>query len=369
MDDFGCAPGCSHAHCGRRTLPLQQQQQQQHLQQQDPGVGSGHSAAPGSLRLVGSASPAASPSRVGVVHRGLSQGDHSNDGSSHGSSRSNAPFHAGTLPDAVNRVHQQPLQQWPSTPLVPAPSATAAGPAADPFAASGSVADFPMPPAAVSAMHAVSQQSPQRPGMTAGSAAAAANGIPPPSANGFTQRQLSAFATASFQPFQDEHGDGSVGVGSAAGSPASGFQRLRQNSILSMSIRPLPSRDLAESAATAHLDSSGGAAADGTTHSSGAAEAVLSNSRRQHQLAAEPLNRSRTVAMGLLQRRGSAERPHTPTFAVPPSAAGPRMPSAGRLERGQSLGAALGAPPQVHLHVCPACRLGRGAHSLVVYRH
>jgi hypothetical protein len=209
-----------------------------------------------------------------------------------------------------------------------------------------------MTPAWGGTMHAVSQQP----------AAATVNGAPMPATNGFTQRQLSAFATASFQPFQDERGDGSVEAGSAAGSPASGFQRLRQNSIISMSIRPLPSRDLADSAAAAGLNSDWPAAGDGTTHSSSTAEMVLNSRARLSQLdAAGPLDRSHTVAAGLLNRLGSAERPCSPASAVPPPAAvHRRMPSAGRLERGQSLGAALGAPPQVPSKWLYCILTGRG---------
>ena len=268
------------------------------------------------------------------MHGGGVQGGGSNDGSSRGGSRSTPAIQPVPLPSMATHA-QQPLQQWPSSPLLPAPSATAAAPAVDPFAASGLVEDFPMTPTRVGTMHTVAQQP----------AAATANGAAMPSANGFTQRQLSAFATASFQPFQDDRGDGSVGGGSAAGSPVSGFQRLRQNSIISVSIRPLPSRDLADSAAAGGPSVSG--AGDDTPHSVGGS-LHGGSLRRPQPAAAGPLDRSNTVAVGPLHRLDSAERPRTPTTAMPPQAAAHRrMPSAGRLERGQSLGAALGAPPQV----------------------
>lgn len=358
VDDFGCASGCSHAHCGRRVQP----QRSLITSGAYPAAAAEVAAAqppdqapptpPGFVSIVGLTSPtASSPSRGGMLRnfrssRGrCARGD---AGSSSGSLHGGEGAAAAAQQVQSSMPAPQQLHQQPSAHLLPAPSTAAAAPAADLFGASGAIAEMlvapapqlaPQPAAGSPSAAATTLQpmctqpisppavTPPSPDMSGGTAPAAT--APSSSGGGFSQRQLSAFASASYSPFAEDRGsdDGEAEAGFSS-APTEGVLGLRQNSLISMSVRPLPA------------DAWYAAAGD----SSSPADEGPSGSGAQSPAAATG------QAPGLSTRRGSAERPRSaegPRSPPPVSRQRPRSARslAAGLEHGHSTGSALGSPP------------------------
>lgn len=216
VDDFGCAPGCSHAHCGRRVPESQAEPGAATTAgQSHPGAAAGQSPAPaeaaaeppdqpapsppGFVRIVGLSSPAGGSPGRGILRNGSNR-DRSGFRSTSGRSLISTSGHTGSQRSGNSSVHGaaaaaaavDSARPQPAS-LLPAPSAATPGTAtaADPFAASGFVADLPV--------SAALQPQPQ----TASFESAPAASSSQPSA-GFSQLNMSAFASASFSPFQVE---------------------------------------------------------------------------------------------------------------------------------------------------------------------
>lgn len=142
-------------------------------------------------------------------------------------------------------------------------------------------------------------------------------------------------------------------------SPPPGLQGLRQNSMISMSIRPLPSRDLAsESAAAANATAAPAANANvnslGSNADSSCTPAGYAVDADGTGVTASPGSATGLPPMALQGRRASAERRwsvdrrRSRSIALPRTASR-RPPSARSLAAGLEHGEStpMGTPPQV----------------------
>jgi len=262
-DEFGCAPGCSHTHCGRSARAIAA----------DGGAPAAEQG-PAEEGLGGAVSePEQTPQRslppgfVRVVGLTPGAGERTYRRSGSGSSWGEGSGRGGTA-GAAARPPRPP-------PLMPAPSAAALGQSADPFFASGTVSDLPLSPSAAAGPATDAEPaSPLAGGLVAVAEAESASttagrlntalaaGAADRSPEGPSLRErFAGFSTtsAAHSPFMDSTHEGTFDGGD--GGEANGIRR--QNSMIRLSVRAVPPTAQDEAGASTSSDAGSCTAAGG----------------------------------------------------------------------------------------------------------